>query len=105
MFCNLVFAFPYNAGPTNILIFAQSSHESEAHMIQISNMYNGGNHPVCINRAYILPEDKLLFAQALAYAISGKPVGVRYEDGSPPKAISGHVSDLSCKVVSIWSAQ
>jgi hypothetical protein len=64
-------------------------------------MNNGGTHPWCGNRAYILFEDKQLFATALAAALAGRAVNVMYEDAAESKIAAGHIQ-FGCKVTSIW---
>ena len=96
------FATTYIVGNTRIYVFAQSRLESTANLIQFeAPMFNGGNHPWCVNRAYIRFEDKELFAAALAASVAGKAINVMYEDAAVSKVAAGH-SQLTCKVVSIW---
>lgn len=96
------FSSTYVVSGTKITVFSQSHKESTAHLIQLgSPMFNGGNHPWCINRAYILFDDKELFASALSASVSNKAVNLIYEDAAESKMAAGH-SELSCKVISIW---
>lgn len=85
-----------------ITIYAQSEKESEAHMIGIEGMYSDGDHPQCIDRAYIEFSDKELFATALIASILGKKVHIDYIDNAEPKLIMGHTDGLTCKVISIF---
>lgn len=99
--CN-AFATSYIVPNTKISIYAQSHLESTANLIRLDvPMYNGGSHPWCGDRAYILFEDKELFATALAASISSRAVNVMYEDAAESKNAAGHIA-FSCKIISIW---
>jgi hypothetical protein len=98
------FAAPYNVWGTTISIYAQSAPESDAHMISSSKpIFNGTNHPWCANRAYIDINDKALYATALAFAASGKPVNFTYDDAKPLRTVHVHQYNFGCKVISIWN--
>jgi hypothetical protein len=102
VFCGNAHATAYTVWGTTLTIYGQSTAESTAHMISSSKgIFNGGAHPWCGNRAYILPTDTGLYATALSAALAGKSVNLIYEDAAPQKNISGHIS-FGCKVISIW---
>ena len=87
---------------TTLSIYAQSTTESTAHLIQSSKgIYNNGPHPWCVNRAYIDLSDRALLAAALAASYSGKSVNFIYEDAAAVKTIAGHTT-TNCKVISIF---
>lgn len=98
-----VHATEYVVMNTTLKVYAQSRAESTAHMVQSSvGIYNGGLHPVCSNRAYIDIDDRELFATALKLSESQMLVGIIYEDAAAGRHIAGHVSNLPCKILSIF---
>jgi hypothetical protein len=102
VFCGNAHASAYTVYGTTLTVYGQSTAESTAHLIGSSKgLFNGGSHPWCGNRAYILTADSALYATALSAALAGKSVNLIYEDAAPQKNISGHIN-FGCKVVSIW---
>jgi hypothetical protein len=98
-----VYATQYTVFNTTLKVYAQSSLESTAHMVQSSNgIYGGGPHPWCGNRAYISFDDKEQFATALKVSESQTIISFIYEDAAAPKNIAGHVENFPCKIVSIF---
>lgn len=106
----LASATGYYVYNTQIRIYAGSKSDGnntaigdQAQLIGSSvGIYQGGNHPWCGDRAYILPEDKELYAAALAAAVSKTPVNFLYDDASPPRHAPGHIAGFRCKVISIF---
>jgi len=87
-----------NASSTQLSIYAQSTADSTAHLVQSSVALDGA----CTNnRAYILFSDKELFATALAASLQSKAVNFIYETEAESKSAGGHQSS-TCKVISIW---
>jgi len=86
-----------------ITFYAQSHSDSDAHMIQSNiGIYNGGDHPSCINnRLYIDFADKEIIASALAASLANKSVSFLYDDAAASKQITGHAIN-NCRVFSIW---
>ena len=96
-------ASAYIVWGTQLQVYAQSTSNSDANMIQsVNGIYGGGDHPWCVRRAYIDFADKEIFSAALAASSAKKSVNFIYEDAALPKNIAGHVSGLSCKVISIF---
>jgi hypothetical protein len=96
------FATPYYVYGTTLNIYAQSSEESTAHMIQTSKgLLNDAPHPWCGNRVYIDAKDTALFAAALSFSMTGKPANILYDDAKANRVIAGH-NHTTCKLLSIF---
>lgn len=80
-------------------IYAQSRLDSSAHLIQVGQTLNSACH---WNRLYIEINDKELFSSALANYIAGKTVDIFFETNGAPKTAAGHLTGLTCRVVSIF---
>ena len=97
------FSAQYVVTGTQLGLIGASGAESQAHLIVSSKpILNGAAHPTCGNRAYILPEDKGLYAIALAARLSGMTANFIYEDAAPAQYVSGHNNAITCKVTSVW---
>ena len=98
-----VYATQYTVFNTTLTLYTQSRVESTAHMVQSSKgIFNGNTHPWCGNRAYILFDDKELYAAALKVSDSQSVISFIYDDATDGKHIEGHTPNLSCKVISIF---
>lgn len=80
-------------------LYAQSRMDSTAHLIMIDRTINS----ICdANRLYIAIDDKELFASALANYMADRPVDLVFVTDSPPKTAAGHLSGITCRLVSIF---
>ncbi len=86
-------------GVTITKVYAQSRLDSDAYLVQINQTLPA----VCnSNRLYINMDDKELFSSALANYIAGKNVDIIYNTTSSPKNVAGHLSGLTCRLISIF---
>lgn len=79
-------------------VYAQSRLDSDANLIQVNQAISG-----CYgNRLYIDFDDKELFSSALANYVAGKNVDIIFVTNGEPKNAYGHLSGLTCRLVSIF---
>jgi len=86
-------------GATLVTVYTQSIADSDAHLIMVDATLPSACNA---NRMYIALEDKQLYAAALANNLSGRKVDIIWFPDSAPKSATGHLTGLTCRVVSIF---
>jgi len=86
-------------GATLVKVYTQSIADSDAHLIMVDAALPSACNA---NRMYIALEDKQLYAAALANNLTGRKVDIIWFPNSAPKSATGHLTGLTCRVVSIF---
>ena len=80
-------------------VYSQSRADSTAHLVQINQTLPTQCN---LNRLYIDINDKELLASALMHYSMGKSVDIVYQTDAAARNAAGHISGLTCRLVSIF---